>query len=157
TAYCPIDLRASDSMIAEYASAARENDVVIAEVGAWSNLLSPSAAEREDALKLCVQALVVADKLGARCCVNVAGSRGTFWCGHHPTNHTTEVFNELVRVIEMIVDEADPQEAVFALETSPWNYPYDVESYKEILRAVDRKAFRVHFDLVNLINDPHKY
>src|SRR5262249_43505946 len=63
TAYCPIDLRASDSMIAEYASAARENDVVIAEVGAWSNLLSPSAAEREDALKLCVQALVVADKL----------------------------------------------------------------------------------------------
>src|SRR5262245_1350761 len=78
TAYCPIDLTASDSMIAEYAAAAREHDVVIAEVGAWSNLLSPNVAEREDALKLCVQALVVADKLGARCCVNVAGSRGSF-------------------------------------------------------------------------------
>src|SRR5262245_2152703 len=52
-AYCPVDLSASDAEIAAYARAAEEADIVIAEVGAWSNPISPNETIRTEALKKC--------------------------------------------------------------------------------------------------------
>src|SRR5947209_9295037 len=73
-AYCPVSLEASDSEIAAYAQAARQADIIIAEVGAWSNPLSTDDSVRRAALKKCKDALALAEKLGALCCVNIAGS-----------------------------------------------------------------------------------
>ena len=71
-AYCPVSLDASDDEIQAYADAAAEADIVIAEVGAWSNPLGPDPAEREAALTKCKRSLRLADKIGACCCVNIA-------------------------------------------------------------------------------------
>jgi sugar phosphate isomerase/epimerase len=58
------------------AYAAASADVVIAEIGAWSNPLSPDERTRATALKLCKRRLELADRVRARCCVNIARSRG---------------------------------------------------------------------------------
>ena len=54
-AYCPLNESCSDDDVRAYAEAARAADLVIAEVGAWSNPLSPDDDARRAALELCRQ------------------------------------------------------------------------------------------------------
>jgi sugar phosphate isomerase/epimerase len=51
--YCPVDYRADEQTVRTYAEAARQADLVIAEVGAWSNPLSPDAHARREAIEYC--------------------------------------------------------------------------------------------------------
>jgi hypothetical protein len=76
-AFCPLKPGADEPAIAEYTQAARAAGIVIAEVGAWSNPLSPDEAERARALELCKESLWLAECIGANCCV-ITGSRGPF-------------------------------------------------------------------------------
>ena len=44
-AYCPVSSSASEREAQEYVTAAKENNIVIAEVGAWSNPISTDVKE----------------------------------------------------------------------------------------------------------------
>jgi sugar phosphate isomerase/epimerase len=156
-AYCPLDEKADARVVQEYAKAAGDSDIVIAEVGAWSNPLSPDAATRAAALQVCRDRLDLAERIGARCCVNIAGSRGQQWDGPHPDNLTQATFDLIVESVRAIVDEVKPRRAFYTLETMPWMYPDSVESYERLLAAVDRPRFAVHFDPVNLVCSPQRF
>jgi sugar phosphate isomerase/epimerase len=39
----------------------------------------------------------------------------------------------------------------------PWAYPDSVESYVNLINAIERKQFGVHFDPVNLVISPQVY
>src|SRR5690242_18857522 len=52
---------------------AAEN-VVIAEVGAWKNMLDPNAEKRKENLAYVTDRCALAEAVGARCCVDIAGS-----------------------------------------------------------------------------------
>src|SRR5438105_3773923 len=91
-AYCPLALGTDAATVAAYAQAARDADIVIAEVGAWSNPLSPDPATRAAAIEHCQRSLDLAERIGARCCVNIAGSRGMKWDGPHPDDLTEATF-----------------------------------------------------------------
>ena len=154
-AYCPVQQR--DNMVEAYAQAAQKADVLIAEVGAWSNPLSSDEHERRKAINYCQQRLALADAIGARCCVNIAGSRGRVWDGPHPENLTHETFDLIVETVRTIIDSVKPLRTFYTLETMPWLYPDSTDSYEKLLRAVDRRQFAVHFDPVNLVNSPGRY
>jgi sugar phosphate isomerase/epimerase len=156
-AYCPVGPDADDVTVAAYARAAREADIVIAEVGAWSNPLSPDPATREAALERCIRGLDLAERIGARCCVNIAGSRGEKWDGPHPDDLTEETFALIVETTRAIIDAVRPQRACFVLEPMPWMYPDSPDSYLRLLDAVDRSAFAVHLDPVNWVSSPQRY
>jgi sugar phosphate isomerase/epimerase len=155
--YCPIDEKHSDSSIQSYAKAARAADIVIAEVGAWSNPISPDEAVRKAAVEKCKKGLALAEEVGARCCVNIAGSRGAKWDGPCPDDLTDGTFEMIVEVVRGILDDVRPQRSCYALETMPWMYPDSVDAYLSLIRAIDRRAFAVHFDPVNLICSPQRY
>lgn len=156
-AYCPVKPDADLAVVAAYRQAAQAADIVIAEVGAWSNPLSPDPATRAAALDKCKAGLLLAERIGARCCVNIAGSRGEKWDGPHPADLTEETFDMIVATTREIIDAVQPRQAVYALETMPWMYPDSVESYQRLLEAIDRPGCGVHFDPVNLINSPQRY
>lgn len=156
-AYCPVGLETPADVVAAYADAAARADIVIAEVGAWSNPLSPDAETRIAALEKCKKALALADAVGARCCVNIAGSRGRNWDGPCALDLTDETFDMIVATVQEIIDSVAPQRTYYVLETMPWMYPDSVESYADLIRAIDRPRFAVHFDPVNLINSPSRY
>ena len=156
-AYCPVAVDADDTSIKAYAHLAHEEDILIAEVGAWSNPLSPDPHARSTALDLCKRSLLLAEKIGAICCVNIAGSRGPRWDGPHPANLTPETFEMLVNSVREIIDAVQPTRTFYSLETMPWMYPDSPESYLELLAAIDRPAFAVHLDPVNLICSPQRY
>jgi sugar phosphate isomerase/epimerase len=156
-AYCPVSATASDEEIRAYADAARDADLVIAEVGAWSNPISPDDGTRRAALSHCQEQLDLAERIGARCCVNIAGSRGAQWDGPHPDNLSDETFDLIVESVRSILDAVKPRRTCYALETMPWVFPDSPESYARLLQAIDRPAFGVHLDPVNLVNSPQRF
>ncbi len=156
-AYCPVESGCDPALVNAFAKAAQDADIVIAEVGAWSNPLSPDAQERHQALARCQQQLALADQIGARCCVNISGSRGQKWDGPHPANLTDDTFDMIVEIVRAIIDAVKPRRACYTLETMPWAYPDSADSYLRLLQAVDRKQLAVHFDPVNLICSPQRY
>ncbi len=77
-AYCPgVDLK-DETRIHDIERAFARHDVVIAEVGRWVNLLDADAAKRAANLHTVTDGLRLAELVGARCCVDIAGS-------FHPT------------------------------------------------------------------------
>ncbi|MCM8756987.1 MAG: hypothetical protein NC823_00715 [Candidatus Omnitrophica bacterium] len=60
-------------------------------------------------------------------------------------------FDLIVEVVRQIIDAVKPVRSYYTLETMPWMYPDSAESYQSLLQAVDRKAFAVHFNPVNLL------
>ena len=156
-AYCPIDPDAKDDVVKAYAGAAARANVIIAEVGAWSNPISPDDKTRREALAKCRTHLALADRIGANCCVNIAGSRGQAWDGPSAKNLTAETFEMIVETTRSIIDDVRPTRTYFTLETMPWAYPDSPDSYVRLLKAIDRKRFAVHLDPVNLICSPQRY
>jgi sugar phosphate isomerase/epimerase len=154
-AYCPN--LTNDEQISAFAEAAHRADLLIAEVGSWSNPLSPDLAERSRAIVLCQERLALADEVGARCCVNIAGSRGPKWDGPDPADLSADTFEMIVETTRVIIDAVKPRRSFYTLETMPWMYPDSLESYERLLKAIDRPAFGVHYDPVNLINSPERF
>jgi sugar phosphate isomerase/epimerase len=156
-AYCPVKADAGPEVIREYAAAARQAGIIIAEVGAWSNPLSPDENERRKAVQHCQEQLALAEEIGALCCVNIAGSCGERWDGPHPDNFTSATFERIVEVVREIIDAVRPRRTFYTLEAMPWIYPDSPDSYLELLQAVDRARFAVHLDPVNMISSPQRY
>jgi len=156
-AYCPVGADADDATVRAYRQAADEAGIVIAEVGAWSNPLSPDDSERNAAIRKCQEQLALADRIGARCCVNIAGSRGRKWDGPHPDDLTEASFGLIVDSVREIINAVKPARTYYALETMPWMYPDSADSYLTLLQAVDRPRFAVHLDPANLISSPQRY
>ena len=156
-AYCPVGADASDDEVRAYEDAARKADIIIAEVGAWSNPISPDDATRKAALEKCRRQLALADRIGARCCVNIAGSRSEKWDGPDAANFTKDTFDMIVETTRSIIDAVKPTRTYFTLETMPWAYPDSPDSYLQLFRAIDRRRFAVHLDPVNLVCSPQRY
>lgn len=157
-AYCPVDATATPDEIKAYRNAASSADIVIAEVGAWSNPLSPDELQRKSAIKQCIEGLQLADEIGANCCVNISGSRNrNYWAGPHPDNLSEETFDLVVETTRKIIDAVNPGSTFFSLEAMPWSFPYSPDSYLDLIRAIDRKHFGVHLDPVNMIISPQVY
>jgi sugar phosphate isomerase/epimerase len=141
-----------------YAEAARAAGIVIAEIGAWhANPISPDDATRAEGIAYCQERLELAERVGARCCVNVAGSRGSEWDAPHPDNLSADTFALIVDSVREIVDAVKPRRTAYTLEPMPFTLPDSPDSYLSLLEAIDRPAFGVHLDPVNLINTPAKY
>jgi sugar phosphate isomerase/epimerase len=156
-AYTPVGDDATDATIQAYAKAAQEADIVIAEVGAWSNPLSPDDKTRREAIALCQRRLAQAEAIGARCCVNITGARGEQWDGPYPDNLTPATFDLIVQTVREIIDAVKPTRTFYTLETMPWMYPDSVNSYVALIKAIDRKQCAAHLDPVNLVCSPQRY
>ncbi|MBB3112877.1 sugar phosphate isomerase/epimerase [Paenibacillus phyllosphaerae] len=155
-ATCPVQDE-NDADLADYVRMAARHDIIISEVGAWSNPISRDDDTRRQAIDYCIRRLTLAETIGARCCVNIAGSRGQQWDGPDPDNFSDETFEMIVETTRHIIDAVQPERTVFALEMMPWVYPDSADTYLALLKAIDRKGFGVHFDPVNIISSPRSY
>lgn len=156
-AYCPVKDDADADTIAAYVQAAAEADIVIAEVGAWSNPLDVDKETAKAAIALCQQRLDLAERIGARCCVNIAGSRGPRWDGPHPDNLSADTFDLVVETVREIIDAVKPTRTFYTLEPMPWVFPDSPASYERLVHAINRPAFGVHLDPVNWTSSPQLY
>ena len=157
-AYCP-DLQIADSVrIRATETAFAETEVIIAEVGAWKNMLDPDESKRRANLAYVTERCALADAVGARCCVDIAGTYNpTVWYGPNPKNLSKEFFDATVENCRHVIDSVKPKRTKFTIEMMGWSIPDGPDSYAELIRAVDRPAFGVHLDVCNGVNCPKRF
>src|SRR5580698_10980404 len=155
-AYAPTDLSVTETeRITAFVKEFARQDVVIAEVGAWKNMLDPDSAKRRSNLSYVTERLALAEALGARNCVDIAGSYDpAVWYGENPRNLSQEFFDATVENCRKLIDSVKPKRTFFSIEMMPWSLPTSPDEYVRLIKAVDRKAFGVHLDVCNTMNSP---
>ncbi|MDR1971686.1 MAG: sugar phosphate isomerase/epimerase [Treponema sp.] len=154
----PLSYQSPGAQIDALVRSLKDADILIAEVGAWNNNpLSPDKAEKQRSLENIKKQLELAEYIGARCCVNVAGSHSAQWDGPAPDALSPAVFDEVVATVQEIIDAVHPQKTGYSLETMPFMIPHSPDSYAALIKAINRPAFVGHLDTVNLINSPERY
>lgn len=142
-----------EAIIKEFA----DRDVAIAEVGAWVNMLDPNPEKRRKNMEYVTGRMALAEELGARCCVDIAGSfNPDLWYGPHPQNLRQEFIDATVENVRKVIDAVKPRRTTFSIEMMPWNFPTGPDEYLKLITAVDRKAFAVHMDVCNVMNSPYR-
>ena len=156
--YCPPVGIADTKRLADIEKAFAAENVTIAEIGIWRNLVTRDAAVRKAHREIAVEKLAVADAVGARCAVSYIGSYapGSDY-GPSPENLTSEAFDDAVEAARYLIDAVKPKRTTFALEMEQYSLPDSVDLYVELIRAVDRPAFAAHVDPVNLVLTPRTY
>ncbi len=157
-AYCPKVTAEESAQIAAISKAFAAENVAIAEVGAWVNMLDPDSEKRRANLSYVIERMALAEAVGARCCVDYAGSfHPKIPWGPDPRNLSDEFFDATVENCRKIVDAIQPRRSVFSIEMMGWNLPDSPDAYVKLVKAVDRKTFAVHMDVCNGINSPRKF
>ncbi len=157
-AYCPEAKAGDTARVREIEEAFAAENVVIAEVGAWVNMLDPDAEKRAKNLRYVTERLTLAEAVGARCCPDIAGSYNPkVWYGPNPKNLSQEFFDATVENCRRVIDEVQPKRTKFTIEMMGWSLPDGPDSYVKLVRAVDRSGFAVHLDVCNGINCPEKF
>ena len=157
-AICPPVTLEQPQRVVAIREAFAKYDVMLAEVGVWNNMLDPDETQRAANLEANVQKLALAEEIGTKCCVNIAGSfNPEQWDGPHPRNLSEEAFELTVQNVRHIIDAVKPTRTMYSLETMPWVIPDSVDSYLRLIEAIDRPEFAVHLDPVNMINCPERF
>ena len=154
----PVDYLSGEETYMAYKRAADEAGLIIAEVGIWRNTLAADPEERAKWIDYAIGQLKMADKIGAICCVNVVGTPyGPRWDGGYRDNFSEDLWQQAVKMIQQIIDTANPQHTKFSIESMPWMIPSTPDEYLRLIKDVNRPQFGAHLDVVNMITSPDKY
>jgi sugar phosphate isomerase/epimerase len=157
-AYCPPASIKDAARLADIEKAFAAENVTIAEVGIWRNLVTRDDAVRKAHREIAVEKLAIADAVGARCAVSYIGSYepGSDY-GPNAHNLSQDAFDDAVEAARYLIDTVKPKRAKFALEMEQYSLPDSVDMYVRLIKAVDRPAFACHVDPVNLVMTPRVY
>ncbi|MBE6891972.1 MAG: sugar phosphate isomerase/epimerase [Ruminococcaceae bacterium] len=153
----PLNYTAPTTQIDSYVKAAKEAELLIAEVGSWCNPLDSDIKKRTNNLDLCIKQLELAEYIGASCCVNITGTDGEIWDGSYASNYSEKLYTEAVLSIQKIIDSVNPKLTRYTIEPMPHMIPDSPETYLKLLKDVNRNGFGVHLDVVNMITSPRVY
>lgn len=153
----PVSLKEPERIKAIERAFAADN-VVIAEVGAWKNMLEADAAKRKENLNYVTERLALAEAIGACNCVNIAGSLNPKqWDGPDARNLSREFFDATVENCRKVIDAVNPRRTKFTIEMMGWSLPDSADAYLKLFKAVARPGFGVHVDICNIINSPDRF
>src|SRR5271154_4402358 len=126
-AYAPSDLSVTETdRIAGLIKEFERQDVVLAEVGAWKNMLDPDPEKRRQNMAFVTEQLAIAELLGARNCVTIAGSYNPdVWYGQNPKNLSQEFVDATIENCRKVIDAVKPRHTFFSIEMMPWSFPSD--------------------------------
>ena len=157
-AYCPPTKPGDAVRIKAIRDAFSKVNIVIAEMGAWRNIMTPDLVARKANLDYVTGQMAVADEVGARCCVDITGSfDAATLSGPHPKNYSQEFIDGTIENCRKIIDAVKPKRSKFAIEMKGCNFPEGPDSYLRLINAVDRESFGVHIDICNIVNNPARF
>lgn len=157
-AYCPAAQLNEPERLHEIEKHFAAQNVVIAEVGAWRNMLEADPAKRRENLQYVTDRLALAEAVNARNCVNIAGSfNPKQWDGPDPRNLSQEYFDATVENCRKVIDAVKPWRTKFTIEMMGWSLPDSPDAYLRLFKAIDRPGFGVHVDICNIINSPARF
>jgi sugar phosphate isomerase/epimerase len=158
-AYAPNVKINETEKIRDIRKAFEAEDIMIAEVGYWENLLDLDPETRKKHRNEMLESLAVAEELGACCVVGLAGSycHGIAPSAHKAENFSDEAFDEAVEMARYFIDEVKPKTTYLTYEVYQFGVVDTIANIEKLIKAVDRKQFGVHLDLTNFVNSPRTY
>lgn len=153
----PCNYMSDIAEIDAYKKACENYNLTIAEVGAWKNLLTPDKTARKENFDFCKNQLELADYINACCCVNISGAKGDIWDGCYKENYSEKTYTEIIETVQNLIDSVKPKNTFYTLEPMPWMHPDSPDDYLRMIKDINREAFGVHLDIVNMISDTKKY
>ena len=157
-AYCPPVEIGDSTRLKAIEAAFTQQDVLLAEIGIWRNLTAVEDDVRKANIAHACECLAIADAVGAGCAVSYIGSFASHTdYAPHPDNLGPRAFEAAVETARAIIDTVKPRRARFALEMMQYALPDSVDSYVDLIAAIDRPAFAAHLDPVNLVMTPRVY
>ena len=112
----PVDYKEPVSRIDAFVKAAKDRDILIAEVGAWCSPFLKNEKAAQAGRERCFEQLRLADYVKANCCVNVSGAVGDIWFGCYAENYAEELYKRNVEFIQELCDKVKPQHTYYTLE-----------------------------------------
>jgi sugar phosphate isomerase/epimerase len=157
-AYVPKVSLGDSARIQAIRDAFAAEDVVIAEVGAWVNMIDADPEKRRKNMQYVEHRLALAEEVGALCCVDIGGSYNSkMWDGPDPANLGRGFFDAMVANCRKLIDAVKPKRTRFTIEMMGWALPNTADSYLDLIKAVDRPAFGAHMDICNIIESAETY
>ena len=119
------------AIIKEFAA----QDVALAEVGAWVNMLDLDPEKRRKNMAYVQERLTLAEELGTRCCVDIAGSYNPkAWDGPDAKNLSQEFVDATVENCRKLIDAVKPARTKFTIEMMPFSFPSGPDEYLRLIR-----------------------
>lgn len=137
----------------EVIAACKKYDVVIYEVGGYTNLVTPDSARLRKNLTRLAHCIEVAESVGCKMVGTVAGSRDPDnLINVHPDNWTHETWKLLVKSVRQVLKDTAGMKAAIGMEaqvTSPVDGP---KAHKRLIEDVGGDRIKVNFDPVNMMS-----
>ena len=157
-AYCPEFLHPGQKENNLFSKELMKRGILWAEAGAWCNPLTADEKEARKNREYMIERLALAEELGAKTCVNIAGTFSSEnWYGPHEGNYSEDFFALAVDTVRYVLDAVKPRRTTFSVEIMPYNFLDGPQAYLHFLKAVDRKQAAVHLDPCNCICSPRIY
>ena len=142
-----------DSELSELRAALKKYDVVVFEVGGYTNMIHPDTATRNQNLKKLATCIEAADKLGCPMVGTISGSCDPVnFFNVHPDNWTKKTWELLVRSVKQVLRDTAGMKAAIGMEAQVTTNIDVPKSHKRLNDDVGDPRCAVNLDPVNMIS-----
>jgi len=136
----------------EVIAACKKYDVVIYEVGGYTNLVTPDAAALQKNLAGLAHCIEVAESVNCRMVGTVAGSRDPKdFINVHPDNWTLDTWKLLVGSIRQVLRDTAGMKAAIGMEAQITTIIDGPKAHKRLMEDVGDDRLKVNLDPVNMV------
>lgn len=147
-----------DSELSEVRAALKQHDVVVFEVGGYTNMLDPDPATRQNNLKHLAMCIETADRIGCPMVGTISGSldpKNSF--NVHPENWTEKTWKVLVDGVKQVLRDTSGCKAALGMEAQVTTNIDGPKAHKRLMDDVGDKRCAVNLDPVNMISLDNYY
>ncbi len=147
-----------DAQLRELRAALKENDVVIFEVGGYTNMLHPDPAERQKNLKHLAMCIETADKIDCPMVGTISGSLDPKnFFNVTPDNWTEKTWKVLVDSCRQVLKDTAGCKAALGMEAQVTTNIDGPKAHKRLMDDVGDKRIAVNLDPVNMCSLANYY
>ncbi len=142
-----------DSGLRAFNAALKQHDVVVFEVGGYTNMLHPDSAERQKNLKHLAMCIEAADKVGCPMVGTISGSLDPKnFFNVHPGNWTDKTWKTLVDGVKQVLKDTAGCKAALGMEAQVTTNIDGPKAHKRLMDDVGDRRCAVNLDPVNMIH-----
>jgi len=147
-----------DSELNELRAALKQYDVVIFEVGGYTNMLHPETSTRQKNLQYLCTCIEAADKIDCPMVGTISGSLDPVnFFNVHPDNWTLATWNVLVDSVKQVLRDTAGMKAAIGMEAQVTTNIDGPKSHKRLIDDVGDPRCAVNLDPVNMISLANYY
>jgi sugar phosphate isomerase/epimerase len=142
----------------EVVKACKKYDMLIYEVGGYTNLITPDDAKRKQNLAGLSHCLEVAESINCPMVGTVAGTRDTkSLIGMHPENWTPATWKLLIQSLKQVLSDTSGMKAVLGMEAQVTTIIDTPRAHRRLMDDLGDPRLKVNLDPVNMISLPQYY